>query len=153
MAKTKNTEMKKTSKFIFKQGVNAFLSALILSFGIQILVGLTISKSMQVWSFLIAFVGFAYWMMYKSDSIRRIWGRTLAGVAIMSFISPVAVFIFGAKFTAQQTSSAGALGAAAGTGFLMIIAGFFAFFIGTTCAISAYFIYKSISRPVTIENK
>ena len=83
---------KERTKFSFKKGINAFLSSLILSIGISILL-VYISEKIAGWGFWIALIGLTYWM-YKSDYIKRIWGRTFAGLAIESFAMPLVIFVF-----------------------------------------------------------
>ena len=139
------------NKFSFKKCINAFLSSLILSIGVSILL-VYINDKLAGWGFLIALIGSIYWM-YNTDFIKRIWGRTFAGLAIESFALPLVVFIFGVKETIKQKESFAQAGTAIGTGIATIFIGFLAFFLGIIFVIVAYFIYKSISRPVTIEKK
>ena len=139
------------NKFSFKKGINALLSGLLLSIGVSLLLAY-VSNNLTVWGFWIALIGFTYWM-YKADLIKRIWGRTFAGLSIESFALPLVIFIFGIKQTVRQTGTAQQIGTAIGTGIATIFIGFLAFFLGIIFVIAAYFTYKSISRPVTIEKK
>lgn len=82
---------KEKTKFSFKKGINALLSSFILSIGLSIVM-IYVSQKIAGWVFLIALIGFTYWM-YKADVIKRMWGRTFAGLAIESFASPLAIFI------------------------------------------------------------
>ena len=139
-------------KFSFKKGVNAFIGSLFLSFGIYILFNYVFGdvKNIIMWPFLVSLIGFAYWF-YKSDAIKRIWGRTFVGLTIVSFLMPIVVFIFGVRQTIKQTDTFSAAGTAIGTGIATIFVGVLAFFFGIVFLVAAIFTYKSISRPVTIE--
>ena len=140
--------------FNFKKSLNSFLGSLLLSFGIYILFNYVFgeTKSVVMWPFWISLVGFSYWF-YKSDTIRRIWGRTFVGLSIISFLLPIVVCIFGIRQTVKQEDAFSAAGTAIGTGIATVFIGILAFFMGIVFVISAYFTYKDISRPVTIEKK
>jgi len=139
-----------------RKGINAFLAAFLLSFGVYVLFNYIfndISKgAISVWPFFLAWVFFTVFL-YDSDYIKRIWGRTFVGLTIISFLMPIAVFIFGVKQTVKQTDTFSAAGTAIGTGIATIFVGFLAFFFGIVFLVAAIFTYKSISRPVTIEKK
>jgi len=138
------------------KGVNAVIAAFLLSFGIYILFnyvfGGTNIEEISVWPFFLAMIFFSVWL-YHSDYIKRIWGRTFVGLSIISFLLPIVVFIFGIKQTVKQENAFAAAGTAIGTGIATVFIGILAFFMGIVFVISAYFTYKGISRPVTIEKK
>ena len=139
-----------------KKGMNAFLAALLLSFGVYILFNYIFSDvkegGISVWPFFLALILFTV-LLYHSDHIKRIWGRTFVGLTIVSFLMPIAVFIFGVRQTVKQTNAFSAAGTAIGTGIATIFVGVLAFFLGIAFLVAAIFTYKSISRPVTIEKK
>lgn len=133
----------------FGKGLNAFICAMLLSIGLSILLTYSFTK-LAGWGFLLGLVGFTYWFYAKTDSIKRVWGRTFIGLAIELFLLPVVMFIFTVAFVATQThGGAEALGGAIGGGIAVVVSGIVGGFLGVVFLISGIFTLKSANKGVS----
>ena len=137
------------SKFNFGKAINGFICALLLSIGISILLVYSFTK-IAGWGFFVGLIGFTYWFYAKTDTKKRAWGRTLIGLAIESFLLPIAMFIFTVAFVATQTKGvAERIGGAIGGGIAIVFSAILGGFLGIVFLIAGIFTLKSANKGVS----
>lgn len=142
-------------KINWKVGIAAFICSIILGIGLSLLSVYAIGIESVGWAFWIGLIVFTY-LLYRTSIIRKIIGFMFIGLAIESFLLPIAIFIFSAVYTAKAATEAGAfagIGAMIGGGIALIITGILGFFFGIVMLIIGYFILRSARKQETAKKK
>ena len=124
-----------------KKLINSILAALLVAFGVYMIVGLSLNKP-SGFLFLLAW-GLFSWYFSKQDTIRGIWRKSFIYFAIESFLMPVAMFLFTIVFISNNSANgAEALGGAIGGGIMMLLTGFLGVFLGTVFLLIGLLVLK-----------